>query len=48
MSELTNTAQLYYVIQAYKLATDPDLNLLQEFSSALSSAQSPGIILAYY
>jgi hypothetical protein len=48
MSELTNTAQLYWVIQAYKSGGPINPNLPQEFSSALSSAQSPGIILINY
>jgi hypothetical protein len=48
MSELTNTAQLYWVIQAYKSGAPINPNLPPEFSSALSSAQSPGIILTNY
>jgi hypothetical protein len=41
ISELTNTAQLYWVIQAYKSGGPINPNLPPEFSSALSSAQSP-------
>jgi hypothetical protein len=48
MTDLTNTANLYYVFQAYKSGAPINPNLLQEFPSALSSAKSPGIILTNY